>query len=118
LKVGILFAGELMIEGTIGVTVDRQKVILVHFDDRVIRGEGGCVGVGGGGGDQGGDGVSLGGLCLATSEVGDAEECTRLLGADTAEALSTLLHASASLSPGARSGRRALSGLVSEITYI
>lgn len=34
-KVGVTYQNELQIEGTVVVTVDQQKVIVIHFDDRL-----------------------------------------------------------------------------------
>ena len=34
-KVGVTYHSELQIEGTVVVTVDQQKVIVIHFDDRL-----------------------------------------------------------------------------------
>jgi len=34
-KVGVTYHNELQIEGTVVVTVDQQKVIVIHFDDRL-----------------------------------------------------------------------------------
>lgn len=34
-KVGVAFSSDLLIEGTIAITVDRQKVIVIHVDDRL-----------------------------------------------------------------------------------
>lgn len=34
-KVGVAYQSELAIKGTLGVTVDRRQVILVHFDEKV-----------------------------------------------------------------------------------
>lgn len=35
-KLGTFFQTELLIEGTIGLTIDKKKVILVHFQDRTL----------------------------------------------------------------------------------
>ena len=34
-KVGVTYSSDLLIEGTVVVTVDKQKVIVIHFDDRL-----------------------------------------------------------------------------------
>jgi Zinc finger, C2H2 type/Zinc-finger of C2H2 type len=35
-KVGVPYNSDLLIEGTVTVTVDKQKVIVIHFDDRLL----------------------------------------------------------------------------------
>lgn len=35
-KIALTYCCELLIEGTIGVTIDKQKMIVIHFDDKIL----------------------------------------------------------------------------------